>query len=129
MKNNSKRIRKLLHDNQFLDVTDPFENHYKIQILKTMRERMIGLISHKSLDRDQSVLIDRCSSIHCFFMKFSIDAIFLDKSLKITKIVRNISPWTPFIFSLKGYYVIETQCNLFDQRLGPGDQLVLKTIN
>ena len=41
----------------------------------------------------EGMIIERCNSIHTFFMKFPIDAVFLDSSGKILKIVAHLSPW------------------------------------
>jgi hypothetical protein len=39
------------------------------------------------------MLIERCSSIHTFFMRFPLDVIFLDRGFKVAKVVNNLGPW------------------------------------
>ena len=44
--------------------------------------------------------------IHTYFMKFSIDILFLDSNCKVTKIYKNVKPWRYDIYG-KGKYIIE----------------------
>jgi len=39
------------------------------------------------------LLLPRCSSIHMFFMRFSIDAVYLDEERRVRKIVNELRPW------------------------------------
>jgi len=45
------------------------------------------------LDPDEGVWISPCDSIHTFFMMMSIDVVFLDESLVIVKLIRNMTPF------------------------------------
>ena len=65
----------------------------KAIVARTFRERARGLIGRRSLPPDTGMLIERCGAIHTFFMKFPIDAVFLDGKGGIVKTVRNIRPW------------------------------------
>ena len=56
-------------------------------------KRMKGLIGSKPLSKDQVMWLRPCSSIHTYFMKFPIDAIFTDQELRVTGIARNIPAW------------------------------------
>lgn len=57
-----------------------------------MRDRMRGLLGRKSLDPGAGLLITRTSSIHTFFMAFPIDAVFLDRDLRVRSVVAGIRP-------------------------------------
>jgi uncharacterized protein len=57
-----------------------------------MLARMRGLLGRRSMDRDEGLLITRTSSIHTFFMAFPIDAVFLDRDLRVHSIVPDIKP-------------------------------------
>jgi uncharacterized protein len=52
----------------------------------------MGLMGKPGLPAGEGLLINPCNSIHMFFMKFAIDAIFLDSSYKIIRLVRNLKP-------------------------------------
>lgn len=64
-----------------------------LQIARGTLERMRGLLGREGLPNGEALLIERCSSIHTFFMKFPLDVIFLDRELRVIKIVRNLLPW------------------------------------
>lgn len=65
----------------------------KVEIAETLASRSQGLLGRQSLDPGQGLLIRPCSSIHMFFMKFPIDAIFLSNSYKVVKISHALLPW------------------------------------
>lgn len=56
-------------------------------------KRVKGLLGYKDWPIHQAMWIKPCSSIHTFFMKFPIDAVFVDKNLCIQSVHENISPW------------------------------------
>ncbi len=56
--------------------------------------RINGLMGKKDFPLSNAFWILPCSGgIHTFFMKFPIDAVFVDRSLVITRVFRNIVPW------------------------------------
>ena len=54
--------------------------------------RLKGLLGRKGLEEGEGLLLSPCASIHCLGMKFSIDAIFLDKEYRIVAIHPNMKP-------------------------------------
>lgn len=63
------------------------------RIAKTFLTRFKGLMGMKDLERGSGLIIAPCNSIHMFFMKFPIDAVFLDKNNKVVYMVDNLKPW------------------------------------
>jgi len=63
------------------------------EVARTFPERAVGLIGRRSLAPGTGLLIERCNAIHTFFMRFPIDATFLDREGRVVKVVRNIRPW------------------------------------
>lgn len=55
--------------------------------------RFKGLMGAKALPMGSGLHIEPCNSIHMFFMKFAIDAVFLDRQMKVVKILHAIVPW------------------------------------
>ena len=55
--------------------------------------RLKGLLGRRSLDPGEGLLIRPTGSIHMFFMRFAIDAVFLDRELRVLKIVPELKPW------------------------------------
>lgn len=56
-------------------------------------DRMRGLLGRASLPPDTGMLIRPCRSIHMWFMRFPIDAAFLDEEMRVLKVARNLRPW------------------------------------
>jgi uncharacterized membrane protein (UPF0127 family) len=54
---------------------------------------MRGLLGRRSLPADEGILIRPTTSIHMWFMRFPIDAVFLDRDLQVLKVVENLKPW------------------------------------
>ena len=57
------------------------------------RARMKGLLGRRELPAGEGILIRPCNSIHMFFMRFAIDAIFLDREDTVVKIAAGVRPW------------------------------------
>ena len=55
--------------------------------------RMKGLLGRGGLDDGEGLLIRPTGSIHMFFMRFPIDAVFLDRELRVVKVVPKLRPW------------------------------------
>ena len=62
-------------------------------VADTSWTRMRGLLGRDSLPPDEGLLITKTGSIHMFFMRFPIDAVFLDKELRIERIAADLKPW------------------------------------
>ena len=55
------------------------------------------------------MLILKCNAIHTFFMRFAIDATFLDRGDRVVKTVRGIRPWRPCVWGgWRAVKVLET---------------------
>jgi hypothetical protein len=65
----------------------------RIRVARSMRERMVGLLSTPSLVPGDGLWIERTSSIHMFFMRYPIDAVFVAADGRVTKVVPNLKPW------------------------------------
>jgi uncharacterized membrane protein (UPF0127 family) len=65
----------------------------RCEMADTFLSRGKGLLGRRALDAGEGVLIKPCSSIHMFFMRFPIDAVFLDRDLRVLKVVSDLKPW------------------------------------
>ncbi len=59
---------------------------------KSFFKRVKGLLGCSCFDSYKTLWITDCSSIHTFFMKFSIDVVFVDKFLKVKKVYQSVPP-------------------------------------
>lgn len=63
------------------------------EVATTFGSRFMGLMGKKELPFGKALHILPCNSIHTFFMKIPIDAVFLDKQLKVVKVCSAMVPW------------------------------------
>lgn len=79
------------------------------EVAETFGARAKGLIGRNGLPRGRGLLIPRCNAIHTCFMRFPIDATFLDRKGRVVKVVRNIRPWRLFVWGgFRATQVLET---------------------
>ena len=95
----------------------------KALLADSFLQRFKGLMFSEKMEGCDALVLKPCVSIHTFFMKYSIDVIFLDKGLKVIKIKRNLKPWrmTPFYFLSD--QVVELTGGCLDTKLKEGDEL------
>ena len=65
----------------------------RIGVARSFRQRLLGLMFSKFLDPDAGLLLPHCSSVHCMFMRFPIDLIYLDREHKVLACVERLRPW------------------------------------
>ena len=65
----------------------------RCELADTVRTRMKGLLGRKELPVGSGLWIRPASSIHMFFMRFPIDAVFLDRDLNVLGVTPRLSPW------------------------------------
>ena len=81
------------------------------EVAETFAERARGLIGRDGLAPGKGMLIPRCNCIHTCFMRFPIDATFLDRHGAVVKTVRGIRPWRLFVWGgFRASQVLETAC-------------------
>ena len=96
----------------------------RIEPALSLKERMKGLLGRHSLEPGQAMYLSPCQSIHTFFMKFSLDLVFLGKTGVVTKIVRDVQP-NRMVFGGRGSHcVLEMETGwLKDGTINIGDRL------
>jgi uncharacterized membrane protein (UPF0127 family) len=87
---------------------------------------MRGLLGRASLDPGEGMLFDPAGSIHMFFMRFAIDAIFCTRDLVVIDVARDLKPWR--IAGRRGAKVVVEVAAGAASGVGPGDKLALGTI-
>jgi hypothetical protein len=97
-----------------------------LRVARGIRERMRGLLGRDRLALGEALMIERCSSIHTFFMRFPLDVIFLDRKFRVTRVVRNLGPWR-LAAALGSACVVEFSAGALDGLdLPPGRTLVVE---
>jgi uncharacterized protein len=62
-------------------------------VAETPLTRLRGLLGRERLRADEGLLIRPTSAIHTCFMRFPIDAVFLDRNLVVVGVVPELRPW------------------------------------
>jgi uncharacterized membrane protein (UPF0127 family) len=62
-------------------------------LAETSFARMRGLLGRSGLPSGEGMLLRPASSIHTAFMRFPIDAVFLDRADRVVKVAADLRPW------------------------------------
>jgi uncharacterized membrane protein (UPF0127 family) len=65
----------------------------RCSVARSPLSRMRGLLGRRSLAEGEGLLLQPAGSIHTFFMRFPIDAVFLDAERRVLKIAAGVPPW------------------------------------
>jgi uncharacterized membrane protein (UPF0127 family) len=65
----------------------------RCDVADRLPSRLRGLLGRAGIEPGEGLLIEPCSSIHTFFMRFPIDAVFLDGERRVLKVRPHIGPW------------------------------------
>ena len=95
-------------------------------LAETPLTRLKGLLGRRELPTGEGLLLRPTSSIHMFFMRFAIDAVWVDKGLNVLKVSPEVGPWK--VAGCKGARgVVELPAGEAARRgVQVGDQLALR---
>jgi uncharacterized protein len=88
---------------------------------------MRGLLGRARLEPGEGMLFEPAGSIHMFFMRFAIDAIFCNRELVVIDVERELRPWR--VAGRRGAKIVIELAAGAASGLESGDQLVLGTID
>ena len=99
-----------------------------ILVANSSESRRKGLLRHAELLPGEGLWIVPCEAVHSFWMKFSIDVLYLDRSKKVRKIRHDMKPWRMSAY-LPAHSVLELPAGTaMDTETQPGDQLVFTKV-
>lgn len=92
------------------------------RVADTFALRLMGLMfRHTPPPPGTGLLITRCRCIHTLFMRFPIDAAFLDAAGDPVRIVRGVRPWRLCVWGgRKAVQVLETRAGALGAASGAG---------
>jgi hypothetical protein len=103
----------------------------RVAIARSFWSRGKGLMFRSQLPAGTGLVIDPCSSIHTFWMRFPIDVLYVDKDGTVLRADRAMKPWRigP-LFVRHGRLVVELPAGTID-RTGTerGDHLRLDSVS
>jgi uncharacterized membrane protein (UPF0127 family) len=92
----------------------------KIKIANTFFARFRGLMMTASLSDGEGLFISPCNSIHMMFMRFPIDAIFIDTQNQVKALYRRLKPWLGLTS------IHRNACSVLELKAGTIDRVGLK---
>jgi hypothetical protein len=88
--------------------------------------RLRGLLGRAGLEPGEGILLRPASSIHMWFMRFAIDAVFINKRQQVTKIAANLRPWRMVLWAFGARDCLELPAGTASATgTRAGDQLAL----
>lgn len=75
-----------------------------------VRDRLRGLLDRARFGDGEALAIVPCSSIHTFFMRFAVDAVFLDRRGRVLRAIPDLRPWRATRPRLRAAQVVELPC-------------------
>lgn len=79
----------------------------RCEVAHSFLARGRGLMGRPALPAGHGMLIEPCSSVHSFFMRFPIDVIFADRAHKVLGLVEAMPPNRPYAGAWRARYVVE----------------------
>ena len=98
----------------------------QVAIADSFFTRFRGLMLRKSLAPGEGLFLKNCSAIHCCFMRFPIDVVYLDDSMKVVGI-ETVKPWHLGSIFPGAKHVLELESGCA-RELAPGIQLELEGV-
>ena len=79
----------------------------RIERARSPLARLRGLLGRRELGAGEGLLIEPCSGVHTFFMRFAIDAAFLSRDLGVIRAIHRLPPWRATRFHRRAAMVVE----------------------
>lgn len=94
-----------------------------LQMKDSFFGRLVGLLSRSGLKDGEGIILNPCTQIHTFFMRFTIDAVFISKDFEVVAVIENMRPWRMSPLYLKARYTMEVNGGYLAGRLKPGQKV------
>jgi uncharacterized membrane protein (UPF0127 family) len=65
----------------------------RVRVASSSVDRTVGLLRTPEVKPGEGLWIERAPSIHMFLMRYAIDAVFVSKVGRVTKVVADLRPW------------------------------------
>ena len=94
------------------------------RLANTFWSRLRGLLGATSLKRGEGLILAGEKSIHTFLMRFPIDVVYVDESLRVIRVDSNMVPYRLGPFVTQSAYVLEMPVGtITETATAIGDQL------
>ena len=100
-----------------------------MEVAESSAKRNKGLLGRKCLAPGEGLWIRPCEAVHTFWMRFSIDLIYLDRKNRIRKLVSAVPPWR-LSGCLRAHSILELPSGTIrETQTQPGDTLEFLSIS
>ncbi len=79
----------------------------RLQVPRTFVGRGLGLMFRRRLGEGEGMWIQPCNGIHMFGMRFAIDAVFVDRRLRVVRVYPGLRPWRVVPLVFRAHSVVE----------------------
>ena len=98
---------------------------HDLELAGDSRTRTRGLLGRSGIGTGEAMIIAPCNAVHTFFMRFTIDVVFADRSGRVVKLCRRLRPWRIGI-GPRGFAAVELEAGSIDAGgIAAGDRLVI----
>jgi uncharacterized protein len=113
--------RRAVHERTGMVVAEDLEQARSLVALTA------GLMFRRTLEPGHGLWLNPCNGIHMMFMRFPIDAVFLDKGERVRKVYRKLPQWWGVVWFVWGAQsVLELPSgSTTDIDLQRGDQILI----
>lgn len=95
----------------------------EMKVAQSFSERLIGLMFINEMKGFDGLLIKNTNSIHNCFVRFPIDAVFVNKDFKVVKVLKNFKPWRFSSIYFRAKHVLELPAGVAGDFVKEGDTL------
>jgi uncharacterized protein len=74
----------------------------ELEVERSFIGRTVGLMFRRQLDPGHGMWINPCKGIHMMFMRFAIDAVFLDRKECVKKVYAKVPAWWGVVWFVWG---------------------------
>jgi len=113
----SRKIYRVLLDDEGIIIAD------KCRLAADFASRFKGLMFRDSLPDGEALLIVPCNSVHTFFMRFSIDVVFINQNGTAVEEQRNMEPGRMMNPVSHGWATLELKGGAIESLLGSSGSL------
>jgi uncharacterized membrane protein (UPF0127 family) len=112
---------------RILNITRDTQLATNVQLAGNGGSRRKGLLGRERLAEGEGLWIVPCEAVHTFWMRFSIDLVYLDRDHRVVKTRSNVPPWR-LSACVRAHSVVELAAGVVQEtQTRPGDRLTLES--
>jgi uncharacterized protein len=95
-----------------------------VEVARGPVERGLGLMGRRGWSASDGLLLERCNSVHTFFMRMPIDVALVDREGKVMRVASSVPPWRVGPLAWGAHQALELPAGvLAASATAPGDRL------